>query len=395
MRAPLSSVGHCEKRDTSYGEDYICCVRKAGIVGGGQLGRMLIQAGIDLDLHLRVLDSAPDSPCAGLAHEFVVGSVREAGMIERFAEGLDLLTVELEAVSVEGLRRAKAKGIPVYPDPEIVALIQDKGRQRSWYAAHGFPGPHFQIWRPGEPVSLSFPLIQKSLQGGYDGKGVHLVSSASELWQEASLLEEKISIQKEVSVIVARSLRGEIRAFPPVESVFHPEAHIVEYLRIPADLTPDAATRAQEIAIELAEALQVVGLLAVEFFYTTEGDWLINESAPRPHNTGHITTKACWTSQFEQHWRALLGLPLGDTRIHTYGGLVNILGPAGLHGIPTFPSLPALLNISGVSIHLYGKRRSSPFRKLGHLLILAESPDALHAKIQQVQALLRVEVHSA
>lgn len=370
-------------------------MRKAGIVGGGQLGRMLIQAGIDLDLRLRVLDSAPDSPCAGLAHEFVVGSVREPEMIERFAEGLDLLTIELEAVSVEGLRRAKAGGVPVYPDPEIVALIQDKGRQRSWYAAHGFPGPRFQLWRPGEPVSLPFPVIQKSLRGGYDGKGVQLATVPGELWQEASLLEEKVPILKEISVIVARSLRGEIRAFPPVESVFHPEAHIVEYLRIPADLAPDAAARAQDIAMELAESLNVVGLLAVEFFYTTGGDWLINESAPRPHNTGHITTKACWTSQFEQHWRALLGLPPGETRLHTYGGLVNILGPAGLHGIPAFPSLPALLNIPGVSVHLYGKRRSSPFRKLGHLLILADSAEALQAKIQQVQTLLRVEVHPA
>lgn len=370
-------------------------MRKAGIIGGGQLGRMLIQAGIDLDLWMRVLDSAPDSPCAGIAHEFVMGSVLEAETVERFAQGLDLLTIELEAVSVEGLRRVKAKGIPVHPDPEIVGLLQDKGRQRAWYAAQGFPSPQFQLWTPGEAVHIGFPLIQKSLRGGYDGRGVQTVATMADLWQETSLLEEKVAIHKEISVIVARSLRGEVRAFPPVESVFHPEAHIVEYLRIPADLPPDDAKEAQDIAIHLAEALNIVGLLAVEFFYTQDGRWLINEAAPRPHNTGHITTKACWTSQFEQHWRAILGLPLGETRLHTFGALVNILGPAGLHGKPTFPSLPALLSIPGVSVHLYGKKRSSPFRKLGHILILADSTEQLLRRIALVQEQLRVEVRPA
>ncbi|MCX8113263.1 MAG: ATP-grasp domain-containing protein [Bacteroidia bacterium] len=367
-------------------------MQKVGIVGGGQLGRMLIQAGLDLDLRLRVLDSAPDSPCSGIAHEFVLGSVREADTIERFTEGLDLLTIELEAVSVEGLRRAQAKGITVHPEPAIVELIQDKGKQRAWYAAKGFPGPKFQIWSPGDPITLSFPLIQKSLKGGYDGKGVQVASSFGDLWQIPSLLEEKVSIQKEISIIAARSRSGAICTFPPVESVFHPHAHIVEYLRIPADLPPEAAIEGRQIVTELAESLGIVGLLAVELFYTVEGHWLVNEAAPRPHNTGHVTVKACWTSQFEQHWRAILGLPLGDTRLHTYGGLVNILGPAGLHGTPLFPFLPTILSIPGVSVHLYGKKRSSPFRKLGHILVLAETPELLSEKIHRIQSCLRVEI---
>lgn len=368
-------------------------MQKVGIVGGGQLGRMLIQAGIDLDLRMRVLDSAPDSPCAGIAHEFVLGSVREANTIERFAEGLQMLTIELEEISVEGLRRAQERGVWVFPSPEVVALIQDKGEQRQWYAAHGFPSPKFQLWHPGEPISLSFPLIQKSLRGGYDGRGVQLARSATDLWQIPSLLEEQIAIEKEVSIIAARSRRGEVRTFPPVESVFHPEAHLVEYLQIPADLPEGAAREAEELAATLTEELEVVGILAVELFYTKEGRWIINEAAPRPHNTGHVTLKATWTSQFEQHWRALLGLPLGETKLHCYGGLINILGPAGLHGIPNFPFLPAILSIPGVSVHLYGKKRSTPFRKLGHILILAESRETLRQKIESIRAYLRVEVH--
>lgn len=365
---------------------------RVGILGGGQLGRMLIQAAIDLDLKVYVLDSAPDSPCAGIAHRFVVGSVREADTVERFAGDVDLLTLELEEVSVEGLRRASAKGIQVAPAPDLVALLQDKGLQRQAYAKAGFPSPPFQLWEPGEPIQLEFPLIQKTRRGGYDGRGVQRVPSPDALWPVPSLLEAEVPIAKEISVIVARSRRGEIRAFPPVESVFHPKAHVVEYLRIPADLPPEAAQTAQALALDLAAHLEVVGLLAVELFYTTDGRFFLNESAPRPHNTGHVTVKACWTSQFEQHWRALLGLPLGDTRVHTPAGLVNLLGPEGQHGRVSFPTLPELLALPGTSVHLYGKRRSSPYRKLGHVLVLVEDPAELPDRIAAVRQRLQIEV---
>lgn len=188
---------------------------RVGILGGGQLGRMLIQAAIDLDLRVKVLDSAPDSPCAGIAHEFVVGSVRSPAEVVRFAADVQLLTLELEAVSVEGLRQIEAQGVRVAPAPSLVELLQDKGRQRSWYAQEGFPGPQFQLWQPGDPVELPFPLIQKALQGGYDGRGVQRVTSPDALWPQPSLLEAEVSIAKELSVIVARSVRGEIKAFPP------------------------------------------------------------------------------------------------------------------------------------------------------------------------------------
>lgn len=365
---------------------------RVGILGGGQLGRMLIQAAIDLDLRVKVLDSAPDSPCAGIAHEFVVGSVRSPAEVVRFAADVQLLTLELEAVSVEGLRQIEAQGVRVAPAPSLVELLQDKGRQRSWYAQEGFPGPRFQLWQPGNPVELPFPLIQKALQGGYDGRGVQRVTSPDALWPQPSLLEAEVSIAKELSVIVARSVRGEIKAFPPVEAVFHPAAHVVEYLRIPAEVSPAVEQEAQALAEALAERLQVVGLLAVELFYTTDGRLYINESAPRPHNTGHVTVKACWTSQFEQHWRALLGLPLGETRVHSFGALVNILGPAGRYGRPSFPKLHQWLQVPGTSVHLYGKAQSTPFRKLGHLLLLAESPTQLHKRIEAVRTQLEVQV---
>lgn len=367
-------------------------MQKVGILGGGQLGRMLIQAGIDLALHIRVLDSSPDSPCSGLAHEFVLGSVREPGEIVRFAQGLDLLTLELEAVSTEGLAAVARQGIPVYPQPTIVALMQDKGRQRQYYAEKGFPSPKFALWAPGEPVPLSFPLVQKSRQGGYDGRGVQICPSPEALWPIPSLLEEKVDISHEVSVIVARSRQGQIRAFPPIEAVFHPEAHLVDYLRLPASLPKIVLKEAITIAKDLAENLQIIGLLAVEFLYTTDGRWLINESAPRPHNTGHITTRATWTSQFEQHWRALLGLPLGETRIHTPAALINILGPRGREGRPSYPTLPQLLALPGVYVHLYGKSRSTPFRKLGHLIVLAPDLATLSKRLQAAKNLLQVTV---
>ncbi len=365
---------------------------RVGIVGGGQLGRMLIQAGIDFALEVHVLDNSADSPCHGLAHEFVVGSVLEAEAIRRFARGLNLLTLELENISVEGLEGAREEGIAVYPQPEVVRLVQDKGLQRRYYAEHGFPGPQFQIWAPGEPIHLPIPFIQKSRRGGYDGRGVQRVPSPEALWPVPSLLEEEVPIAKEVSVIVARSRRGEIKAFPPIEAVFHPTAHLVTHLRLPADITPQAQKEAQGIAMDLAESLQIVGLLSVEFFYTTAGKWLINESAPRPHNTGHITTRATWTSQFEQHWRALLGLPLGETHIHTPAALLNILGPPGQTGKPAYPTFSQLLAIPGLSIHLYSKKHSTPYRKLGHVIILAEDIPTLDARLKQAQTVLRVEV---
>jgi 5-(carboxyamino)imidazole ribonucleotide synthase len=365
---------------------------KVGIIGGGQLGRMLIQAGIDFDLEMHVLDSSLDSPCHGLAHEFVLGSVLDPSEIHRFAQGLSLLTLELENVSVEGLRAVAARGIPVYPQPEIVELIQDKGHQRAYYARNGFPGPIYQLWAPGEAVKLPFPLIQKSRRGGYDGRGVQRVGTPEHLWPVPSLLETEVAIWKEISVIVARSQRGEIKAFPPVEAVFHPEAHLVAHLRLPATLPPETLQEAQTIAEAIADQIGIVGLLAVEFFYTTDGQWLINEAAPRPHNTGHITTRATWTSQFEQHWRALLGLPLGQTHAHSYAALLNIIGPPGQQGKPTYPTLHELLSITGLSIHIYGKKRSSPYRKLGHVILLAEDSQTLERHLEQARERLLVAV---
>ncbi len=364
---------------------------RVGIVGGGQLGRMLIQAGIDFALEIHVLDSSPDSPCNGLAHEFVVGSVREAEAIVRFARGLRLLTFELENISVEGLEAAEKEGIVVFPSPAVLRVIQDKGLQRQYYAQKGFPGPRFQLWAPGEAIHLSFPLIQKSRRGGYDGRGVQRVTAPEALWPIPSLLEEEVPILKEASVIVARSRRGELKAFPPIEAVFHPEAHLVTHLRLPADIEPKAQQEAQNIAMDMTEELGVVGLLAVEFFYTAEGKWLVNEAAPRPHNTGHITTRATWTSQFEQHWRALLGLPLGETHIHTPAALLNILGPPGQSGKPSYPNLSQLLSIPGLSIHLYGKKYTTPYRKLGHIILMAEDTPTLEARLKEAQNLLQVE----
>ena len=372
---------------------------KLGILGGGQLGRMLIQAAIDLNIYIKVMDGDADAPCTHLAHEFMQGSLMDFAAVYAFGKTVDVLTIEIEHVNVEALEKLQAEGVKVYPQPSVIRTIQDKRVQKQFYRQHHIPTPDFVLTDDADAVARQadfLPAFQKLGKLGYDGRGVQRLNSAADLhkaFREPSLLEKAVDFEKEISVIAARSVTGEIKTFPPVELVFHPEKNLVEYLFAPAMIAPPIARQADEIARQVADRLGIVGLLAVEMFLAKDGQVLVNESAPRPHNSGHHTIKANHTSQFEQHLRAILGLPLGDTQAKTLVAMVNLLGEDGYSGEAYYKGMDEVLQIPGVYPHLYGKATTKPFRKMGHVTIVDDNPDSLGVKVALVREKLKVVSH--
>ncbi|MES2732056.1 MAG: 5-(carboxyamino)imidazole ribonucleotide synthase [Bacteroidota bacterium] len=369
---------------------------KLGLLGGGQLGRMLIQAAIDFNLYVSVLDSDKEAPCRSLAQEFTLGSPTDFDAVYQFGQTVDLLTIEIENVNVDALEQLQKEGKAIFPQPEVIRTIQDKQLQKQFYYEHGIPTADFVLTDNRDQVGLHtqfLPAFHKLGKAGYDGRGVQRLRSVEDLhkaFDAPGVLEKAVDFDREISVIVARNLRGEVASFPVVELVFHPEHHLVEYLFAPATLAVDLQRQAEALAIRTAEQLGIVGLLAVEMFVTKDGDILVNEVAPRTHNSGHHTIRANYTSQFEQHLRAILNLPLGDTRAHSQAAMVNLLGEAGYSGEAHYQGMETILNIQGVYPHLYGKRFTKPFRKMGHITILDTAFDSLKRKVEAVQNGLKV-----
>ncbi len=367
---------------------------RVGILGGGQLGQMLIQAGIPYGIQFHVLDPDPEASCSEICSNFKVGSFKDEDTVFEFGKNLDLVTIEIEHVSVEGLRRLVSHGVKVYPQPEIVALIQDKTLQKLFYIRHGLPtSPYILVENQVElQAKAKFPTVYKSAKGGYDGRGVQVLRNAGNLPEPElfpGLLEELVEIDKELAVIVARNEQGVTATFTMVEMVFNPIANLVEELISPPQVSDEIQQRGAKLATELAEKLAIVGLLAVEFFLDKSGNLLINEAAPRPHNSGHHTIKANPVSQFEQHIRAILGLSLGSTKAFGHAAMLNLLGEAGAHGKALYTGVNPLLEIEGAFFHLYGKKQVKPFRKMGHITLLAESDSALQQKISLTKHLLK------
>ena len=350
-----------------------------GVLGGGQLGRMMIQSAIDWDLRVEVMDPDPDAPCRYLTHRFVQGSLDDADAVEAFGRGLDVLTIEIEHVSVPGLRRLAAAGVAVRPSPDTIALIQDKGTQKQFLTAHGFPTADFTlIDSSADAGSRGYPVVAKLRRGGYDGKGVRVLRDASAAPFDAPcVLEDLVDIALELSVIVARNPSGEVATFPVVEAVFDPVANLVDHLVAPARIAEEIAAQARGLAVRVAEALDLEGLLAVELFLDRSGKLWVNELAPRTHNSGHHTIEANRTSQFEQHLRAVLDLPLGDPSALQPAAMLNLVGGPDAHGRPTYPGLGAALARPGVHVHLYGKSEVRPYRKLGHITVLGDDAEAV------------------
>ncbi len=349
-----------------------------------------------MDIQTAVLDPSSFSPCKGRAQVFEVGDLKDFDTVYRFGKMCQVLTIEIEHVNVDAMARLESEGIKVYPSSQTLRTIQDKRVQKEFYAAHDIPtSPFFTYDTKAELLQkeLEFPCVQKLATQGYDGRGVNVLRSredVEELPDGPGLIEAFVGEMKEVSVIVARRPSGETIAFPPVEMEFHPTANLVEFLISPTTLNDAEVQLATDIAMKVAEKIDLVGILAVEMFVTQDGKVLVNESAPRPHNSGHHTIESNYTSQYEQHVRAILDLPLGSVAPRSAAVMVNLLGEAGQTGFVHYQGIEDVLGLEGVYVHIYGKKQTRPFRKMGHVTIVADDLAAAKAKAQVVKEKLKV-----
>lgn len=369
---------------------------KLGILGGGQLGRMLIQQAINYNVTVKVLDPDREAPCRKLCDEFVIGSLNDYETVYNFGKKVDLLTIEIEKVNVDALEQLEKEGVLVYPQPRVIRLIQDKGLQKQFFKENDIPTAEFQIISSAEQLrdsSMAFPYIQKLRRDGYDGKGVYKVIDESYLdkaFTEPSLIERWVDFEKEIAVIVSRNEKGDIETFPMVEMEFNPEANLVEFLISPSTLPFAVQQEAADIAKRIAESLKIVGLLAVEMFLDKHGKILVNELAPRPHNSGHQTIEGNVVSQFEQHLRAIFNQPLGNTDSLSNAIMINVLGEQGYEGPAIYHGIEKVLKCAGVYIHLYGKALTKPFRKMGHVTIVNTDREKAIETARYVQQTLKV-----
>jgi 5-(carboxyamino)imidazole ribonucleotide synthase len=367
-----------------------------GLLGGGQLGRMLLQAAIDLDIQVSCLDPDAEAPCHQLAHFFKEGSFQDYDAVYQFGRHFDVISIEIEHVNIEALEQLEKEGKQVFPQPHILRMIQDKRLQKQFFQDHGFPTASFVLTENQTDIAKHadfLPAFHKLGKGGYDGKGVQRIASLADQakgFNAPGLLEKAVDFEKELAVIVARNEQGQISAFPAVEMVFHPEHNLVDFLFSPAAISKDIEAKAEKIAVDLIDKMGLVGVLAVEMFLTHEGEILINEVAPRPHNSGHQTIRGNETSQYEQHLRAIAGLPLGSTKAKGVSGMLNLLGEAGFSGSAKYEGLHEALAIPGVYPFLYGKKMTKPFRKMGHVTILGNTKEEIIEKSEQVKSLIRV-----
>ncbi|MBP7512286.1 MAG: 5-(carboxyamino)imidazole ribonucleotide synthase [Bacteroidia bacterium] len=372
--------------------------KRIGIIGGGQLGRMMIEEGARLNLHFNVLESDANCPCAHLANEFVEGSLMDEASIRKLAAISDVLTYEIEHVNTEALIKLEQEGVDIIPSPRILKMIQDKGLQKEFYAKNDIPSGKFFLvnnrdeWHRLIPLLGSDKFVAKTRTGGYDGKGVAILNSKEMVdfperipFEGPCVLEEFVVCEKELAVIVARDKSGNIVSFPSIEMEFDPIANLVTLLISPARVGSIIEEKAEEIARKVVQALDGPGLFAVELFLDKEGNIFVNEVAPRPHNSGHHTIEACYTSQYEQLARILLELPLGHTELVQPAGMVNLLGAAGFSGTYRLDKLNEVSKMPGVYVHLYAKAESKPMRKMGHVSILAPTLDEVIEKANYVR----------
>lgn len=371
-----------------------------GILGGGQLGKMLLTETRKFDITTKVLDPSPDAPCRIACNTFVQGNLTDFNTVYNFGKDVEVLTIEIENVNVEALEKLQTEGIKVYPSPQTIKNIQNKATQKQFYATHGIPTAPFQVFQNTESLKkaineqqLSLPFVWKSARFGYDGNGVKIVRQLTDLNllpNDQCIAESLVPFKKELAVIVARNAKGQVRTYPVVEMEFHPEANQVEYVLCPARIEEAVAQKARTIAIQVAQAFEVVGLLAVELFQTENDEILVNEVAPRPHNSGHYSIEAAYTNQFEQHLRAILNLPLGSTESKVAGVMVNLVGAEGYQGKVVYENIEQIMAMEGVTPHIYGKKETRPFRKMGHVTIVNPNINKARQIAEQVKNTIRV-----
>ena len=373
---------------------------KLGILGGGQLGKMMLAELRKFDICTYVLDPSAEAPCQYGAHYFEQGDLLDYQTVYNFGQKVDVLTLEIENVNLDALDQLEAEGKAVYPSAKTLRLIQHKGVQKDHYKTHNIPTSAHQRFSQLSALvdavnnsELAFPFVWKLAQFGYDGKGVKIVRSIADLTDLPAgecIAEQLVPFTHELAVIVARSVTGEIKTYPVVEMEFHPEANQVEYVLCPARIDSALAQKATAIALQVSAAFAHVGILAVELFLTAEGDILVNEVAPRPHNSGHYSIEASYTSQFENHVRAILDLPLGDTSSKVAGIMVNLVGDEGFSGPVVYENIAKIMQLKGVTPHLYGKKETRPFRKMGHVTIVHEDINEARKLAEEVKQTIRV-----
>jgi len=374
-----------------------------GILGGGQLGKMLLTETRKFDITTKVLDPSADAPCRIACNTFVQGSLTDFDTVYRFGKEVEVLTIEIENVNVDALKKLQSEGVKVYPTPQTIELIQNKATQKQFYATHNIPTAPFHrfesltnLQQAVTNEQITLPFVWKSARFGYDGNGVKIVRQLPDLSllpEGECIAENLVPFAKELAVIVARNVSGEASTYPVVEMEFHPEANQVEYVLCPARISEEIAQKARAIAVQVAQAFQVVGLLAVELFLTAEGEVLVNEVAPRPHNSGHYSIEAAYTNQFEQHLRAILDLPLGNTDSKVAGVMVNLVGAEGYQGDVIYENIEQILAMEGVTPHIYGKRQTRPFRKMGHVTIVNKDIEKARVIAEKVKQTIKVISH--
>lgn len=371
-----------------------------GILGGGQLGKMMIEAASNWNIQCHVLDPDPECACAHLAFKFTCGSFKDFDTVYKFGKDLQKITIEIEHVNVEALFQLEQEGKEIYPKPEVLKIIQDKGKQKMFYEDNDLPTSNFQIIdHKAELLELikeekvQFPFVQKSCKAGYDGRGVAIIRNENDLnilLDGECLIEDLIEFEKELAVIAGRDSKGNIICFPAVEMEFHKEKNLVEFLFSPALINELIAAKAETAAIECIRSFDLIGILAVEMFLTKNGEILINEVAPRAHNSGHHTIEANYTSQYEQLLRCIFDIPLGSTKMRSPAIMINILGEEGFNGEAKYEGLKECLKEEGLYVHLYGKKITKPFRKMGHVTIIGDDENELRKKARFVKENLRV-----
>ncbi len=367
-------------------------VKKIGILGGGQLGRMFLQEARAFPFSFFVLDPDPDAPAATLADGFTCGSFRDYDQVMQFGKNVDILTIEIEDVNTTALYDLRNMGIRVFPEPEVIELIKDKGKQKEFLKRHALPcGDFCYADTPAQIADQPFgwPVFIKSRTGGYDGKGVQLLgSSADPLSIPGPWL--KVKVQKELAVIVSRNSKGQTAVFPPVESSFHGELHLVDYLISPAEISADLAEKASQLAIQAAHALPITGLLAVEFFLDENNDLYVNEMAPRPHNSGHASIEANTCSQFMLWLFSITGLPPANTDSLMPAVMINLIGSEGHEGQAMIGGMEEIVSTKGAYLHWYGKKITKPGRKMGHVTVLRENIQEAVYQAMRLRDLVKV-----
>ena len=379
---------------------YFSTTKTIGILGGGQLGKMLLNTTRQWDINTHVMDPNNLAPARIGSNAFVQGDLMDYQTVIDFGEKVDILTIEIENVNAKALAYLEKKGVQVYPQAAVIEIIQNKCRQKEFYKKNSIPTAPFQLFGSKETLKdaivrglISFPFVWKSESMGYDGYGVKIIRSNQDLETingGGCMAEDLVNIEKEIGVIVCRSVRGETVNYPSVEMEFHPTSNQVEYVLSPARISKTIEKKAQEIARQVSIAYRHVGLLAVELFLTKEGEIWVNEVAPRPHNSGHYSIEASYTSQFEQHIRALLNLPLGSTENKVSGVMVNLVGAQNHQGLVHYKNMEHILGIEGVYPHIYGKKETRPFRKMGHITIINKNLETARKIAEQVKETIEV-----